>query len=76
VSDTDGLGIDDLHTVVGAGALEALQAEVADIERALARLDDGTYGTCEVCRERLPDPVLRERPAARYCSAHLPMALG
>lgn len=57
-------------------AVDALTAEVADIERALARLDEGTYGTCEVCGGRLSDTVLDERPAARYCAAHLPMSLG
>ncbi len=72
MSDDDALGVDDL----GAGALDALEAEVADVERALARLDAGTYGTCEVCGERLSDTVLQDRPAARFCPAHLPMALG
>lgn len=64
--------VDDLAGV----AVDALAEEVADIERALARLDEGTYGTCEVCGGRLSDAVLDERPAARFCAAHLPMRLG
>ncbi len=55
-------------------SLDALEAEVRDVERALARLDDGTYGTCEVCRTPLPEAVLLEAPATRYCEAHLPFA--
>ena len=27
---------------------------VADIEHALGRLDDGTYGTCETCQRPVP----------------------
>jgi len=61
---------------LAGGAVDALESEVADVERALARLDDGSYGTCEVCGERLSEAVLNERPAARYCAAHLPMVLG
>ena len=53
-----------------------MEAEVADIERALARLDDRSYGTCEVCGQPLDDTVLHERPAARYCARHLPMTAG
>lgn len=60
---------------VDLGDLDALEAELRDIERALARLDDGTYGTCEVCGDRLPDAVLVDTPAARFCRAHLPLAL-
>ncbi len=59
-----------------SSALDALEAELSDIERALDRLGDGSYGTCEVCGERLRPEVLAERPAARHCSAHLPIALG
>lgn len=61
---------------VDLGALDALEAEVRDVERALARLDDGTYGTCEVCGDRLPEALLGESPAARFCQAHLPITLG
>ena len=68
---------DDTTTeLFGAGALDALASEMDDIERALARLEDGTYGTCEVCGDRLQPETLEDRPAARHCAAHLPIALG
>jgi RNA polymerase-binding transcription factor DksA len=60
---------------VDLGALDALEAEIRDVERALARLDDGTYGTCEVCGDRLAETQLAESPAARFCRAHLPITL-
>jgi hypothetical protein len=56
----------------GPGA-DALEREVDDVERALARLAEGTYGTCEVCGTRLGLDLLEEQPAARLCAAHLPM---
>ena len=54
-------------------AADALEREVDDVERALARLAEGTYGTCEVCGTALGQAELEEHPAARLCTAHLPM---
>ena len=39
--------------------------DLADVELALARLDGGTYWTCEATGEVLPDELLAERPTAR-----------
>lgn len=50
--------------------LEQVEAELADIEHALHRLDDGTYGTCEVCGKPIPDERLEAMPAARLCLEH------
>lgn len=47
-----------------------LQTELADVERALAKLDDGSYGTCEVCGERIAAARLDAMPATRYCIDH------
>ena len=47
--------------------LENVEAELADVEHALARLDDGTYGTCEACGKRIADDRLDAMPAARFC---------
>ena len=38
--------------------LEQVEAELADVERALQRLDDGTYGTCEACGQPIGDERL------------------
>jgi DnaK suppressor protein len=45
-------------------------ADLADVDRALERLDDGTYGTCEVCGEAIADDVLERAPATRLCPPH------
>ena len=50
--------------------LEQVEAELADVEHALRRLDDGTYGTCEVCGREIPEERLEALPATRLCLEH------
>jgi RNA polymerase-binding transcription factor DksA len=50
----------------------AAEAELDAVEHALERLDDGSYGACEVCGTRLDDAQLAGDPTARHCPAHLP----
>ena len=47
--------------------LESVEAELADIEHALKRLDDGSYGTCEACGKPIGEGRLEAQPAARFC---------
>ena len=47
--------------------LESLEAELTDVEHALTRLDDGTYGTCEACGRPIDDARLEALPATRFC---------
>jgi RNA polymerase-binding transcription factor DksA len=47
--------------------LEQIEAELADVEHALERLDAGTYGLCEACGGPIGDERLRAMPAARFC---------
>ena len=47
--------------------LEQVVAELDDIEHALRRLDDGTYGTCEACGQPIDAARLEAIPAARFC---------
>ena len=42
-------------------------SQLADVDRALARLDAGGYGICEMCGKPISDERLEARPAARYC---------
>ena len=58
-----------------AGVLDEIEAELAEVEAALTRLDDGTYGSCEVCGASLDDEQLAQRPLARHCQDHLPLTL-
>ncbi|MGH8947302.1 MAG: TraR/DksA family transcriptional regulator [Acidimicrobiia bacterium] len=40
---------------------------IEDIDRALAKLDDGTYGTCDVCGQQIGAARLEALPAASRC---------
>ena len=57
-------------TLLDVAALAAIEEELADVARALERLDEGTYGTCEVCGAELADEVLADAPAGRRCAEH------
>lgn len=50
--------------------LESVQAALEDVDAAMHRLDEGTYGMCEVCHEPIADDRLEAVPAARFCLEH------
>jgi RNA polymerase-binding transcription factor DksA len=50
--------------------LERVDAELTDVEHALRRLDDGTYGTCEACGRPISEERLEAMPATRLCLEH------
>ncbi len=50
--------------------LEQVEAELGDVEHALRRLDEGTYGTCEIDGKPIPEARLEVMPAARLCLEH------
>lgn len=47
-----------------------LQRELDEIERALQRIDEGTYGVCEVDGEPIDTARLDARPSATLCIQH------
>ena len=53
------------------GEAEALAGELSEtlreVEAALARVDDGSYGRCELCGRQIGDARLEAMPAARRC---------
>jgi DnaK suppressor protein len=46
---------------------ERIEAELADVRRALKRIDEGTYGICEACGRPIARARLEVRPEARFC---------
>jgi DnaK suppressor protein len=46
---------------------DKLQTTLADVDRALAKFDDGTYGRCDVCGEPINDERLEALPWAVTC---------
>ena len=49
---------------------DQLRRDLDDIEAALRRMDDGTYGQCEVCGKPIGEARLEIMPATRYCIEH------
>jgi DnaK suppressor protein len=47
--------------------LRGHQTVLAQVERALARMGDGTYGLCERCREQIDFARLKAIPHASFC---------
>ncbi len=69
--------IDEIVVVFDGGEVDerqlaaVLRDELDGVERALERLDAGTYGLCETCGAAIDDDVLAVAPQSRSCSAHL-----
>src|SRR3954469_7245281 len=49
--------------------LESARRQVTELQKALQRLDAGTYGVCESCGNPIPAERLEVRPTARMCVA-------
>jgi RNA polymerase-binding transcription factor DksA len=47
--------------------LRQVGSELADVDRALARLEAQDYGRCEACGRPIDEERLAARPAARFC---------
>ncbi|HEX6207293.1 MAG TPA: TraR/DksA C4-type zinc finger protein [Actinomycetota bacterium] len=64
---------------IGDGTTEAVEriattaqarsfsASMAEIDRALEKLSEGTYGRCDRCGEPIPKERLEVKPAATLC---------
>ena len=49
---------------------DTLQAQLDLVQKALARIEDGTYGTCEVCGNDISPERLDAMPASSRCIVH------
>ncbi len=47
-----------------------LREQLDDVQRALDKLDAGSYGTCEACGETIAADRLEAMPATRFCITH------
>lgn len=52
---------------LAADAAQAPEGEMIEIDAALARIADGSYGQCEVCGGAIGRDRLRALPAIRRC---------
>jgi RNA polymerase-binding transcription factor DksA len=51
--------------------LNPLELRLRDVKRALAKLEAGNYGICEISGEPIEEERLEANPAARTCIEHL-----
>jgi RNA polymerase-binding transcription factor DksA len=47
--------------------LEQVETSLKEVDHALRRVAEGTYGRCEACGRPIGDDRLDARPATRYC---------
>jgi DnaK suppressor protein len=50
-----------------AALLRDARIRLADLDAALLRIDDGTYGTCRGCDQPIDEQRLRALPGAVHC---------
>ena len=48
-----------------------LERRYADVVRALKKIDEGTYGVCEITGQPIEIDRLEANPAARACKEHM-----
>jgi RNA polymerase-binding transcription factor len=49
------------------GTATALAAMLEDVDRALVKLDEGSYGRCDSCGAEIPEERLEARPWSVLC---------
>lgn len=61
------LGTDHYEQEMALSLLETQGMRLEEISDALNRIDQGTYGRCQRCRQEIPRPRLEALPYTRYC---------
>ena len=67
VLDVEDMSLRDATGAQQIALLEARTQERIQLDEALRRLDEGTYGICEDCEEAISPARLRALPFARRC---------
>ena len=58
-------------TLKAVGSQDSIAQLLSEVDAALARMDAGTYGLCEVCHETVEKDRLLADPLVRLCLDHL-----
>lgn len=66
VKDVADMSLQDVSQEIEYRLSERESQMVADIDQALLRLDEGSYGVCARCGNDIPDARLDALPTARY----------
>ncbi|HEX6046126.1 MAG TPA: TraR/DksA family transcriptional regulator [Pyrinomonadaceae bacterium] len=79
VKDSVDLSVQDLNKEIALRLGERSSKEVADIDQALLRIKEGSYGICARCSQPIDERRLEAVPTARYdaqCQALIESANG
>lgn len=63
------LGTETFDQETTIGLAERTAAEVRDVEGALERIEEGTYGVCVKCGQRISPARLQALPSASLCTS-------
>jgi len=63
-------GTDNYEMENTLGLMDSERKLIVEIDHALSRIEDGTYGICEGSDEPIPKERLKAIPWARYCVAY------
>jgi DnaK suppressor protein len=69
VKDSVDMSLQDVNQEIAFRLGERESQAVADIDEALRRIDEGTYGTCERCGKTIDERRLDALPTARFDAA-------
>jgi len=69
MEETDDWAVADLETALDVAEVSRDAAELRDVEMALIRIGDGTYGDCTECSLPIPYARLAANPSAARCIA-------
>lgn len=79
VRDTMDMSLADVNQELELRLGERESQLVADIDQALLRIDEGSYGLCARCGQPIPEARLEAMPTARYdavCQAAIEQSRG
>lgn len=65
LADDPGTRLSEREEVEAISAIH--QAQLVQVDEALARIDAGTYGTCQECGTIIPEERLEALPSTRFC---------
>ncbi|HEX7174487.1 MAG TPA: TraR/DksA family transcriptional regulator [Pyrinomonadaceae bacterium] len=66
VKDSVDMSLHDVNQEIALRLGERESQMVADIDQALMRIDEGSYGTCAHCGKEIPERRLEALPTARF----------
>ena len=61
------LGSDNYEQEFALDLIQNEEVTLREIDEALKRIDEGTFGVCEACEKAIPLARLKAKPQAKYC---------